>query len=156
MACPPSAAAVPSMGWALCVPGSQSPPPSWALEEKEGSLSPSSSPLPPWLIFSSEQPGPVWVEWGPCLGNFQGLCQLLNSPHTPSQESAFPASFLASSEPVVQAQGCGPVGRGLSHISEALLGQPGPLAGPGPISRPYVSRPGHRPQRSKQKPQDPF
>lgn len=90
--------------------------------------------LPHWLVFSSELPVAACREQGIMSRKFPGFCQLLNSPHTPSLESAFPSRLPRLTRSHRPDPGLRPRGRGLPHVSQALLVQRS-SCGPGPVQQ---------------------
>ena len=78
--------------------------------------------LPHWLVFSSELPVTACREQDIMSRKFPGFCQLLNSPHTPSLESAFPNRLPHLTRSHCPGPGHRPRGKGVAPCLPGLAG----------------------------------
>ena len=131
----------PRWGWPFKFPEVEALLPLRALKAHRGPSLSLPLHLPHWLVFSSELPVTACREQGIMSRKFSGLCQLLNSPHTPSLESAFPNCLPRLTKSHYLGPGLRPSGKGVAPCLPGLAGTAQLLGGPGPIQQALCVQP---------------
>lgn len=107
----------PRWGWPFKFPEVKALLPLRALKAHRGPSLSLPLHLPHWLVFSSELPVTACRKQGIMSRKFSGLCQLLNSPHIPSLESAFPNCLPRLTRRHCLGPGLRPSGKGVAPLS---------------------------------------